>query len=93
VTNPPLGIASNQAEISALCQPKYQVPERPFGFIPNAGNNLRALAALRTESNEGSLILETEIPTLGSVFRLKRLFIAAVSIIDARDNPIDLSAL
>ena len=38
----PLRIASEQAEISALCQPKYQVPERPFGFIPNAGNNLRA---------------------------------------------------
>jgi hypothetical protein len=39
------------------------------------------------------LILETEISTFGNVFGPERLFIDTVSIIDARDNPNDLSVL
>ncbi len=44
------------------------------------------------ESTTGALILETEIPTLGSVCRPERLFIATGSIIDAKKNRL-ISAL
>lgn len=46
----------------------------------NAGNNLPAKPRIKNRNNDGSLILETEIPTLGSVLRIERLFIATVSI-------------
>jgi hypothetical protein len=46
----------------------------------NARNNVGAKPRSKNRKNDGSLILETEIPTLGCVLRIERLFIATVSI-------------